>query len=257
MVVRRHSPRRLVRRSWNFATDPAYRSWRGPISCSVRSHPSPAATALARCSSLGIPWYYRQFGYEYALSPRPSSHACASATNRSLPDVVSARVAMPVDVDFLAGVDGAACRASPFLRYRDVATWQLEPTAEPACSELSRLRHRRHRGRHSPRSIGYVIHQNHAWGPEPRLCCHPGTRGSGLRRRSWPTPKAWRGQTAWPGITLAGSAEHPALDCLRRWSCTFGGHYGLYVGRPTCPASSARGGARASPRAHRPRRITR
>ena len=138
-----------------------------------------------------------------------------------------------------------APRPSPFLRCtRDVATWQLELNRRtgtlPNCrvyviDDIEDA--------DSPRSIGYAIHENHAWGPQLALRTFellPGHSWLGPTAAVVAHAQGTARERGLAGITLALSAEHPALHCTvlasrHRSAATTASTSGW----PTCPASFA------------------
>ena len=77
----------------------------------------------------GIYWYYRQFGYEYALQ-MPGARAVVRADVPSLPNGESEpfrmRPATPADAPFLAALDAEASRRYLVTCVRDAALWRYE-----------------------------------------------------------------------------------------------------------------------------------
>ena len=77
----------------------------------------------------GIYWYYRQFGYEYALQT-PGARAVVRADVPSLPEGESepfrVRAATPADVPFLVALDAVAGRRYLVTCVRDEALWRYE-----------------------------------------------------------------------------------------------------------------------------------
>jgi hypothetical protein len=191
----------------------------------------------------GIPWYYRQFGYDYALDLTP--HPTVRVSNRPIaPDGRwSVRRATADDLPFLARVDSATTARSPYLRcVRDEATWQLELARRPGallgCGVFV-IEELEAPGA-TPSPIGYSVHQNRAWGSQLPLRAFELLPGC-----SWLGPtaavvahaqEAARGRSL-AGVTLALPDEHPAFRCAyTRLAPPFGANYGLYVRVPDAPA---------------------
>jgi len=77
----------------------------------------------------GIPWYYRQFGYEYALG-MPASRDVARANVPRLAEGKAepfrVRAAVADDAPFVAGLDGQGRARSLVACVRDAAMWRYE-----------------------------------------------------------------------------------------------------------------------------------
>jgi GNAT superfamily N-acetyltransferase len=229
--------RLLVGRPELVATDPAYRR-RGLIRAqfdAIHRRGDNAGEMLQFIT--GIPWYYRQFGYDYALDLTPHPTVRAGSTPIVSDERWSLRPATPDDVAFLARVDAETTARSPYLRcVRDEATWQLEldrrSGALLGCGVFVLY--------HLDTPVGYAIHQNRAWGSQLPLRAFELLPG-----HSWLAPtaavlahaqQAARDRSL-AGVTLALPNEHPALRCAyTRLASPFGPNYGLYVRVADAPA---------------------
>jgi hypothetical protein len=186
----------------------------------------------------GIPWYYRQFGYGYALDlpPRPvmwlSDESPPASTSFSL------RAATPADVPFLAELEAEApsgTRLGP-LRGSDGFSLELarRPTGLLACEILVIETS-------SPAAtpVGYVSYQRRLNGGLVSLRAFELRRGT-----NWLEPAAvvashlhhWvRGYPDGPGrgVRFALPTGHPATRALAtRLGSPPTGTYGLYVRVP-------------------------
>jgi GNAT superfamily N-acetyltransferase len=233
----------LLSRPELVATDPAYRR-RGLIRAqfdAIHRRGDSAGEMLQFIT--GIPWYYRQLGYDYALDLAPHPTIRAGSTPIEVDPRWSVRPATSDDIAFLATVDSATAARSSFLRcVRDEATWRLELARRPgallSCGVFVIEQIEAPDG--SPEPIGYAVHQNRAWGSQLPLRAFELLPG-----RSWLGPTAavlahaqqCAREHSLAGVTLAWPDEHPALRCAHtRLAPPFGANYGLYVRVPELPA---------------------
>jgi hypothetical protein len=110
----------------------------------------------------GIPWYYRQFGYELAI-PRgggPRVRFDSLAPLPPSPPGWTARVATEADVPFLVGLSATAAARSLVTVPRDAALWRYELTGKSPDSAARRgIRILERRGER----VGYVVHTLELW----------------------------------------------------------------------------------------------
>ncbi len=192
----------------------------------------------------GIEWYYRQFGYEYALDLRPQPTLLLGGKPVVADERWSVRPASLADVAFLVEVDSTASTRSGGWRCpRDAATWVLELSRRPggnlACEVLVIEECTPASG--APEPAGYMILQRMKWNghlPVRAIELLPGRSWlgptsavlallEGRLREGEPSPPDGRPPV---GATLALPAEHPALRCARTHVAgAVGGSYGLYV----------------------------
>jgi hypothetical protein len=185
----------------------------------------------------GIPWYYRQFGYSYALDYVPPAFWWFTESAPSGPAGYTLRPAVAGDVPFLAEVETAAQRRSQLTAVRGIEGWPLElrrrPDGLPAC-EVHVIEHAS-AGASVP--IGYVAHkrfQRGEWIAVSAFELAPG--------RSWLEPTAAvlaalreraRGDARLKAVRLFLAPEHPAVRCAaNRLSSGRGSSYGFYVRVP-------------------------
>ena len=181
----------------------------------------------------GIPWYYRQFGYSYALDLPPQPVWMLSG-----PDIpVSGYTLRPATVDdvaFLARVEAAALNAPILSGLRGPGGWELELRRRPGALPA----HVVNIVEHEATPIGYLVHDHHP------------SRGDLLSVRaaellpglSWLDPTAamlahlrdWVGhEPGGRGVRFALPYDHPALrSASTRLGRGPGGPYGLYVRVP-------------------------
>jgi hypothetical protein len=218
------------------ATDPAYRR-RGLIRAqfdAIHQRGDNAGEMLQFIT--GIPWYYRQFGYDYALDMPPHPTVRVGNTPIASDPRWSLRPATPDDVAFLARVDSATAARSASLRcVRDEATWQLEMARRPGAllgCGIFVIEQLESPGS-TPSPIGYAVHQNRAWGSQLPLRAFellPGQSWLGPTAAVLAHAQQAARERSLAGISLAWPDEHPALRCAyTRLAPPHGANYGLYV----------------------------
>jgi hypothetical protein len=111
----------------------------------------------------GIPWFYRQFGYELAIArgggPRVFPDAWTSLT--AAPPGWRVRPATEADVAFLVQLSATASARSPLAVPRDAALWRYELTGKRADSAARReIRILERDGE----PVGYLGHVGELWG---------------------------------------------------------------------------------------------
>jgi len=186
----------------------------------------------------GIPWYYRQFGYSYALdiAPFPVWWTGAGTSPPPAPQGITLRPATRDDIAFLAESEAVALNGrEPVLAcLRGAGGWELELNRRPRGLVTSRVLIIEEAG-----PIGYVVlgeGLRHGLARVWSFVLHPG--------RSWLGPTAtvfahvhgWlQRQPSGPGrgLRLILPPEHPAVRCAAtRLSRPLLGHDGLYVRVP-------------------------
>jgi GNAT superfamily N-acetyltransferase len=190
----------------------------------------------------GIPWYYRQFGYSYALDLPPRRMLWLSTKAPPPSTEFSVRAATAADVGILAAIEAEAASASVLGPLRGAAGFALELARRPgsllACEVLMI----------EPATpgavpVGYVAHQRRLVDGVVSV------RAIELRRgTNWLAPTAavvahlhdWvRAHPDGPGrgVRFALPARHPALRCAAtRLGWGPPGTYGLYVRVPDVAA---------------------
>jgi hypothetical protein len=185
----------------------------------------------------GIPWYYRQFGYSYALDFVPSALWWLRDADPAGPSGYALRPAVAADIAFLAEVEAAARR--PLLTaVRGTEGWALElrrrPGSLPAC-EVHVIEHTLD-GATVP--IGYVVNTRSRIRERVLVFAFELAPG-----RSWLEPTAAvlaalreraREDPMKPkAVRLALAPEHPAVRCAAtKLSRGPGSSYGFYVRVP-------------------------
>jgi hypothetical protein len=181
----------------------------------------------------GIPWYYRQFGYSYALD-LPSQPVWTLSGSDPPASGCTVRHATLDDVAFLARVEAAALNAPILSGLRGPSGWELELRrrlgALPCCV-VNIVEHEK-------TAIGYLVHD------------HRPSRGELLSVRafellpghSWLDPtsamlthlREWLGrEPVGRGVRFAIPNDHPALRAAStRLGRGPGGPSGLYVRVP-------------------------
>ena len=144
----------------------------------------------------GIPWFYRQFGYELAIErgggPRVSSDHLMSRPET--PAGWRLRPADEADVPFLVEVAATAAARNLVSVPRDAALWRYELTGKRADSAARRVLHVFER---DGERVGYLAHTIQLWGgglPVTAFEVRPGV--------SW--GEAW--SAAGPYLSAAGQA---------------------------------------------------
>ncbi len=113
------------------STDPAYRR-RGLVRAQFAAiHARSAARGQLLQAITGIPWYYRQYGYEMTLA-RGGSHRWLSfrvpPRKPDAPEVYRLRPATPDDIPLLETLYAIHCASSMISRVRDPLEWRYELT---------------------------------------------------------------------------------------------------------------------------------
>ena len=104
----------------------------------------------------GIPWYYRQFGYTYAIDL--ASPPVLALGPKPPPDVpgYSVRAAVPADIPFLAEVSAAAAAQPGLMCVRDAEIWRVELSRRRGALPAREVLVIEHQGRTGP--VGYAAH---------------------------------------------------------------------------------------------------
>ena len=186
----------------------------------------------------GIDWYYRQFGYTYALDLPPRHILWLGAAGPPASSEFSLRAATPDDVESLADIEAEAASGTLLGPRRGTAGFALELARRPggllACEILVI-----EQSTAGQPPVGYVAHQRRLVDGLLSL------RAFELRRGvSWLAPTAavvaylhrWvraHADGAGRGIRFALPAGHPAVRCAAtRLGWGPPGSYGLYVRVP-------------------------
>jgi hypothetical protein len=190
----------------------------------------------------GIPWYYRQFGYSYALDLPPFP---TWRWGKKLPEPSQdfhVRPARAADVPFLARLDEAAAMPSSLCCLRGVDGMTYEVTRRPDALPTGRILvvEQISRGDDSrAEPIGYAVHSPRLRGGRVQLWILELVAG-----RGWldPTAAVVAHVAAWgadhpdgpaTGVSLLMPDGHPARRCLStHLEQPAGGTYGLYVRVP-------------------------
>ena len=192
----------------------------------------------------GIPWYYRQFGYSYALDLPPFPVWRWGKSQPEPPAGYSLRPAVAADIPFVAALDEAAAARPWLCCLRGVDGMTYEVTRRPGALPTGRILVLEQSRRGAPDApaepIGYVVHSARVAG---RPCAVSGSWSSAAGR-SWLEPTAavlahvaaWGadrpdGPASW--VTLLLPDGHPARRCVStHLDQPAGNTYGLYVRVP-------------------------
>ncbi len=218
------------------ATRPQYRR-RGLVREQFRVIHEWSAAAGHRWQFItGIEWYYRQFGYSYALSIPPLPMWWVGEAPPEPASDCQVRPATPADVPFLVEVEAAAMAQPGLAVWRGAGGWELELVRRPQgmlASEVVVIERRSGDGAGgAAAAVGYAV--------------LAGALRDGVAR-VWAF--ALRPGQEWLGPTAAVLAHirsrpvraigfllpdgHPVLRiAARRISLRQQGHYGLYVRAP-------------------------
>ena len=137
-------------------TDPAYRR-RGLIRAQMDViHALSASKGELIQAVTGIPWYYRQFGYEYALDLYHGRAARAPLPGEATAREYGVRPLAAVDHAFVRSVYAHAARRQPFSVERSDAHWEWEFCGRSPESAVYRVWLVIEDAAHRP--VGYVEH---------------------------------------------------------------------------------------------------
>jgi hypothetical protein len=186
----------------------------------------------------GIPWYYRQFGYSYALDFVPSALWWFKDADPAGPPGYALRPAVAADIAFLAEVEAAATRRALLTAVRGADGWAVELRRRPGSLPSCEVHVLEHTVDGDTMPIGYVV--NLSWRHFERVSVIAFELVPG---RSWLEPTAAvlaalreraRVHAAKPkAVRLVLAPEHPAVRCAAtRLSRGPGSSYGFYVRVP-------------------------
>ncbi|MBN1249102.1 MAG: GNAT family N-acetyltransferase [Anaerolineae bacterium] len=199
----------------------------------------------------GIPWYYRQFGYEMA----PGMHGGRRGAIAHVPELKEdqeepyrIRPATPEDLGFIAEVAALGNRRKLLSCMRDAAIWRYEldgRTSRDAGGQLLRVIE-------TPAgdSVGFCAHPDMRWGRTLALLAYelaPGISwwavtpsvmrylaqaGAGLPPY-YPSPD---GGPVFDTLAFSLGHEHPAYDIVQDWLPEVRNPYAWYTRVPDLPA---------------------
>jgi Acetyltransferase (GNAT) domain len=191
----------------------------------------------------GIPWYYRQFGYSYALDLPPFPVWRWGRSRPEPPAGYSLRPAVAADIPFVARLDEAAATRPWLCCLRGVDGMTYETTRRPGALPAGRILVLEQAPRGVPdapaEAIGYVVHSPRLRGGRVQLWILDLVAG-----RSWlePTAAVLAHLAAWGadhpdgpanGIGLLLPDRHPARRCVStHLDRPAASPYGLYVRVP-------------------------
>ena len=194
----------------------------------------------------GIPWYYRQFGYSYALDLPPSPVWRWGKTGPEPPAGFSLRPAVEADIPFLARLDEAAAARPWLCCLRGVDGMTYEVTRRPGALPTGRILVLEQSPPGAPvgaaEPIGCVVHSSRVRQSRVHLWIVELVAG-----RSWlePTAAVLAHIANWgaddpdgpaTGITLMLPDGHPARRCVStHLERPISSPFGLYVRVPDLP----------------------
>ena len=184
----------------------------------------------------GIPWYYRQFGYTYALDLPPAPILWSGATTPAAPGELTLRPATPADVAFIAEVEMKGTSGTTLGVRRGPEGFALELARRPGGLLAGEVFVIESAG---ATPVGYVAHQrrlDHGVVSLRALEVRPGTEWLGPTAAVVAHLHEWlRAHPDGPGrgVRFALPSGHPAIRCAaRRLGAGMPGSYGLYVRVP-------------------------
>jgi hypothetical protein len=161
------------------STDPAYRR-RGLVRAQMAEiHRWSAQRGELVLGITGIPWYYRQFGYEMALSldaHRLAYRANVPRLNDGEPEPYCFRPATVDDLPFIMTMYEEATSRSVVAAVRDEDLWRFDLAVRHqkngTSSEIRVIEAREREGEPLARAVGLLIHSRKLWsgGLGVRLC---------------------------------------------------------------------------------------
>jgi hypothetical protein len=248
----------LISQSWSYAgvpfgvgrvelvgTDPDYRR-RGLVRAQFEVvHEWSRERGELLQAITGIPWYYRQFGYEYALA-LGGSRTVAPASLRQLEDGAAEpfrlRPATETDCDFLAEVDAFAAGRYLVALAREAAHWRHELTGPGEGSTVRRIV----AVIETPagQAVGFLARGWRLWGSVlgvDRLELRPGVSWaavlpSALRALGEVGRGLASADVPFTGILLPLGVDHPAYAFLPERGPRTGRPYAWYLRVPDLPA---------------------
>lgn len=188
----------------------------------------------------GIPWYYRQFGYEYALE---HSHARMLAVHTVPPADAPAfrlRDATELDAPLCAGADRRAAARSLVTCQRDEATWRYEIAGRDAFEPKPPVVKVVERTGGEP--VGYVVHNGRRDGPELHVRAVELAEGVGWHMaapaivRGLIETAQGMGEQPLAELALMLEREHPLYDWLPGEPPRRNRGYAWYLRVPDLPA---------------------
>lgn len=194
----------------------------------------------------GIPWYYRQFGYEYALAEGGGRYMARAALNApsAAGEPFRVRPATADDLPFIAGVDEQARRRYLVTCVRDGALWryELDGRSEASADRFDLCLIETAAGK----PVGFLAHRPALPGPTPTVGAYelrPGvswlaatpsvlsylrTTGEADERRP--------GAARFEGVAFILGLDHPVYRVLPdRWQRAVP-PYAWYIRVPDLPA---------------------
>ena len=196
----------------------------------------------------GIPWYYRQFGYEMAITlggSRSGSPLAAPSLPEGTEEPFQVRPAEAGDLPFIARAYEAGTRRRLVDCVRDEAQWRYELSGRGRETEPEMLRELRLIARPGGEPVGFLAHPPILWGrglPVVAYELAPGVSWlspspSVLRYlRATGEARAARGGKEFGRIMLHLGTEHPAYEALAGLLPTIDPPYAWYIRVPDLPA---------------------
>ena len=192
----------------------------------------------------GIPWYYRQFGYEYALAldggeraPRHLLPGPAAGTE----DAYRVRPATEADAPFIADLDAQGRARYLVSAVRDVALWRYEIAGRgERISEVGIVESA------AGEPVGFVAHARRLQGITLAVrACELGPRASWLAvkdsllrylRATGETYEQQQGSQRFAQVTFVLEHDHPLYEAMPDTLVESQKSYGWYIRVPDVPA---------------------
>ncbi len=192
----------------------------------------------------GIPWYYRQFGYEMAVQRHGGLDLPPSALPKEMPEGLRVREAIQGDAAFIARTYDHAMRRYRLTCNRDESFWEFELAGREGFTTVSRKLEIVETVDGEPRAVfnhvPILLAEGHTW--TPFLEVAPGVDWSAPLEaalhflRELGTSYAVRDEETFAGAALVLGVDHPAYRVLEGSGGRPRRPYAWYLRVPDLPA---------------------
>ncbi len=251
----------LISQTWTYAgipfkfgqpdvvsTDPAYRR-RGLVRAQLDLvHRWSAERGELVQGITGIPWYYRQFGYEMALNLDGHRTLFTARVPQLAPGAAEPyllRQATTDDLPFIQAMYHQAMSRSAIAAVRDEALWRFDLARRSEQSGMRRLFRVIERSDAAGTPVGLVIHGRKLWGTGLGILLYEVTPGTpvlaptpGVLRELKTTGEAiaTRDGGDLSALTFALGERHPLYETIPDRLSAVGRTYAWYLHVPDLPA---------------------
>jgi hypothetical protein len=228
------------------ATDPSYRR-RGLIRRQFAVlHARSAARGELVQAITGIPWYYRQFGYEMTVEldgGRTGDQAALPKRGADDAERYRLREATAADLPFIASTDAHGAARGPLACVRDEAAWQYQLTGRTPGSAYWRALLIIEAPDGAP--VGFLSHGDTLWGQTiwaDRYELTPGISwldvSPAAMRYLWATGQSYAAQSGKPCLRygFAFGSTHPVYDACPKALPITQRPYAWFLRVPDLPA---------------------